>query len=148
MKKVRLRSLVTLALAAVFLISSMVFTSASTSTATTSKVTTKTFVGYLLDGHCAKTGKDDETGKINVLKNPEKHTLSCLKLEMCMAERLGVMVKQSTGKYVYYKFDSAGSKKADDNIMMMTKKKFAIKVAVTGTLSGTNLKVSSIKESK
>lgn len=110
--------------------------------------TVKTYTGYLMDAHCAKKGVDDETGKVNVKKNPEKHTTSCLKTEMCMMEDLGVMVKQSNGTYAFYKFDKAGSKKADKEVMMKTKRKFGNKITVTGTLSGITLKVSSIKEAK
>lgn len=147
LKKISLKSLVSLGIIVAFSISAVISVSAATLKATP-KTTTKTYVGYLMDGHCAKTGVDDETGKINVKKNPEKHTTSCLKIDMCMMEGLGVMVKQSNGTYTYYKFDKAGTKKADDQIMMMTKRKFGNKISVTGTLSGTTLKVSSIKEIK
>jgi hypothetical protein len=143
LKRISLKSLVSLGIAVVFSISAVISVSAATS-----KATTKTYVGYLMDAHCAKTGVDDETGKVNVKKNPEKHTTSCLKIDMCMMEGLGVMVKQSNGTYKFYKFDKAGNKKADDKIMMMTKRKFGNKISVTGTLSGTTLKVSSIKEVK
>jgi hypothetical protein len=143
LKRIKLKSLVSLGIAVVFSISAVISVSAATS-----KTTTKPYVGYLMDAHCAKTGVDDETGKVNVKKNPEKHTTSCLKIDMCMMEGLGVMVKQSNGTYKFYKFDKAGNKKADDKIMMMTKRKFGNKISVTGTLSGTTLKVSSIKEVK
>ena len=141
MKRVSLKFLILLGVIVVFSISNVFSVSAATSK-------TKTYVGYLMDAHCWKKGVDDQTGKINVKKNPEKHTTSCLKIQMCMDEGLGIMVKQSNGKYTFYKFDKAGSKKADDKIMMMTKRKFGNKISVTGILSRTTLKVSSIKEVK
>jgi hypothetical protein len=106
----------------------------------------KDYVGYLTDKHCWTTGKDDETGKVDVRKNPEKHTTSCLKMEMCMMDGLGIAIKESNGTYKFYKFDKAGSKKADDEIMMKTKRKFGNKIAVKGTVNGDTITITSIKE--
>ncbi|MCX8125383.1 MAG: hypothetical protein N3F66_14640, partial [Spirochaetes bacterium] len=102
----------------------------------------------LMDAHCAKTGVDDETGKVKINKNPEKHTTSCLKNDMCMMENLGIMIKQSNGTYKFFKFDKAGSKKADDQVMMKTKRKFGNKRAVKGTIKGDTITISTIKEVK
>lgn len=107
----------------------------------------KEFSGYLMDGHCAKTGVDDETGKINLKLYPEKHTTSCLKIDMCMKAGLGIAIKEGK-EYKYYKFDKLGSKKADDAIMMKTRRKFGNKIVVKGTIKGDTITISSIKEAK
>jgi len=106
----------------------------------------KEYVGYLIDAHCNKVGKS-EMGNIEVKKNPEKHQTACLKMKNCMDSGLGLMVKE--GKtYKFYSFDKVSSKKADDTVMMKTKKKFNNKVAVKATVKSNVLSISSIKEVK
>lgn len=107
----------------------------------------KNYVGYLADAHCAVKGIDDETGKINLKTNPEKHTTSCLKMKMCMDSGLGIYIKEGK-EYKFYKFDKAGSKKADDTIMMMTKRKFGHKIVVKGTIKDKTMTITAVKESK
>lgn len=145
MKRTSLRKLTALGAALAFLVSAMMPASAATTNHSTAS-TEKEYAGYLTDVHCWKKGKDDETGKVDVKKNPQKHTTSCMKMEMCMMDGLGIAIKQSDGAYKFFTFDKAGSKKADDEIMMKTKKKFDIKITVKGTISGDTIKFSSIKE--
>lgn len=108
---------------------------------------TKTYTGYLVDSYCGAKGFD-QFDKIDVKKNPEKHPTSCLMMDVCMKSGLGISMKLTDGTYKFFKFDSAGSKMADDNIMMMTKKKANVKVIVTGVINGNNIKISSVKEAK
>ena len=96
-----------------------------------------------MDNKCYTRGVDT-TGKVKVKKNPEKHLVSCLSMNDCMASGLGVYTKTGT----FYKFDKKGSKKADDNIMMMTSKKFNLKIAATGTVKGNTMTLTSVKEVK
>lgn len=145
MKSKNLKTVISLGLAVAFSFSLTITSFAATSKPAT---TTKNYTGYLMDAHCASTGVDDETGKINIGKNPEKHTTSCLKNDMCMMESLGMMIKQKDGTYKFYKFDKNGNKKADSEIMMKTKRKFGNKITVKGTLKGDTITVSSIKETK
>jgi hypothetical protein len=147
LKSKNLKTLIALGLAVAFSLSVTVSSFAATATPAP-KVTAKDYTGYLMDVHCAKTGVDDETGKVNIKKNPEKHTTSCLKIDMCMMEGLGIMIKQKDNTYKFYKFDKAGYKKADDKIMMMTKRKFGNKIAVKGTIKGNSIIISTIKETK
>lgn len=107
----------------------------------------KTYKGYLMDSYCGAKGYD-QFDKIDVKKSPEKHPTSCLMMDVCMKSGLGVSLKLTDGTYKFYKFDTAGSKMADDNIMMMTKKKTNLQINVTGVLNGNSLKVSSVKEIK
>lgn len=111
------------------------------------KTPPRDYTGYLLDAHCAAKGVDDETGKINLKLNPEKHTTSCLKIDMCMMSGLGISIKEGK-EYKFYAFDKTGSKKADDTIMMMTKRKFGHKIAIKGTLDKTTMTITAIKEAK
>lgn len=138
----KLKTIISLGLTVAFSISLTVTSFAAT------KTTTKDYTGYLMDAHCASKGVDDETGKIKIGKNPEKHTTSCLKNDMCMMESLGMMIKQKDGTYKFYKFDKNGNKKADSEIMMKTKRKFGNKITVKGNLKGDTITVSSIKEAK
>jgi hypothetical protein len=104
----------------------------------------KTYTGYLMDSKCFTKGLDDETGKINVKKNPQKHLATCLNMQECMDSGLGISVKVGTA-YKFYKFDKKGSKMADDNIMMDTTKTFNFKITATGVMNGNTITLASIK---
>jgi hypothetical protein len=106
----------------------------------------KEFKGYLSDVHCADLGKS-EMGGYDLTMNPEKHTLECMKAEPCMASGYGIFIKGKDGKYVFHKFDKAGSDMAAKNIVEKSKKIDNIKIKVKGTLmkDGT-ITVMSIKE--
>lgn len=140
MQKLCFKSLTLIGVAVVFLMSTVISVSAA------SKPISKEYTGYLMDAYCAKKGTDKETGKINVNKNPEKHTTSCMKMDVCMMDDFGISIKQSNGKFKFYKFDKAGSKKAKDQIIMKTKKKLENKIVVKGILSGDTVTISSIKD--
>lgn len=144
MKSTKLKKLIVLGAALAFTISAMIPASAADNHSTMNME--KEYEGYLTDVHCWTKGKDDETGKVDVKKNPEKHTTSCLKMDMCMKDGLGIAIKQGDGTYKFFKFDKAGSKKADDEIMMKTKRKFGNKITVKGTINGDTITISSIKE--
>lgn len=90
--------------------------------------------GSLIDEHCF------------ALKEPDKDTKMCLNMKKCEASGYGVAVKQSNGKYKFYKFDAAGNVLAK-KILKSTKKDKNITIAVTGTVKNNNIKVSNIKES-
>ncbi len=104
------------------------------------KSTSHTMKGYLVDKACgsgmAKKAPDE------AMADAAKHEKSCALKESCQDSGFGLM---STG--VFYKFDDKGDKQALA-LMKKTKKENAIMVAVTGTLDGDILKVTSIKEVK
>jgi hypothetical protein len=139
LQKLYFKSLISIGIAVFFLMSTLISVSAA------SKTVTKEYTGYLMDAYCAKKGTDKETGKINVNKNPEKHTTSCLKMDVCMKDVLGISIKQSNGIYRFYKFDKAGSKKAKDQIILKSKRKLDNTIVVKGIISGNAITISNIR---
>lgn len=126
--------------------SALLLGSFSAAFAKTTAPAAKTYSGYLMDVHCGVKGVDT-TGKIDVTKNPQKHLTSCLNMDECMKSGLGISIKDGSA-YKFYKFDKKGSKMADDNIMMMTSKKFNVKISATGTMNGNTITLQSVKEAK
>ena len=108
---------------------------------------TPEYIGFLIDSRCGVKGYDD-IHKIDLKKSPEKHTTECMKMKECMGSGLGLSIKQANGTYKFTKFDTAGSKLADDKIMMMTKKKFNNKVAAKVNLNGDTFNLVTIKEAQ
>ena len=110
-------------------------------------IDSKVFIGYLMDSKCATKGFDDETGKINVKKNPQKHLASCLNMQEWIDSGLWISIKTGS-EFKFYKFDKKGNKMADDNIMMMTSRKFNFKIAATGVMKGNVITLASVKDAK
>lgn len=108
----------------------------------------KEFKGYLSDVHCANLGKS-EMGGYDLTMYPEKHMLECMKAEPCMASGYGIFIKGKDGKYVFHKFDKAGSDMALKNIIEKTKKTDDIAIKVKGHLmKDGSIMVKNIEESK
>lgn len=103
------------------------------------------FEKYLLDVDCAnKAITDDGT---NLKKNPENHTVACLKKPSCMASGYGVIIRNAeTGKYNFYKFDEKGDKLAR-KLLETTKKTDNLRIKVKGTIDNSMIiRVKSIEE--
>lgn len=143
MKKISSKAVLALTLSSTLLLSSI----PGLSVFAAAKPATQSFTGFLIDSYCGTKGYDP-FHKIDIKKSPEKHLTECLSMDDCMKSGVGISIKQSDGTYKYFKFDKKGSKMADDNIMMMTKKKFNVKIAATGTLNGNVITVASVKEVK
>jgi hypothetical protein len=92
----------------------------------------KEYKGYLSDVLCGTNGKDP--GGTDLLKNPEKHTLACMKAEACAASGYGVFLKEKDGMYKFHKFDAKGSEMAKKEIVDVAKKKDNMKIKVKGEL--------------
>lgn len=108
----------------------------------------KEFKGYLSDVHCANLGKS-EMGGYDLTINPEKHPLECMKAQPCMTSGYGIFIKEKSGKYMFHKFDKAGSDMALKNIIEKSKKTDNIEIVVKGNLmKDGSVKVKSIKEDK
>ncbi|MBF0526678.1 MAG: hypothetical protein HQK56_16460 [Deltaproteobacteria bacterium] len=90
------------------------------------------FKGYLSDVMCASAGKDPSGN--NLLKNPEKHTVACMKMASCIASGYGMFIKNDQGNYVFHKFDQKGSDMAKTKILDVTKKTDNILIEVKGKL--------------
>jgi len=104
----------------------------------------KEFIGYLCDKACAKAGISADI-KANLITNPEKHTVMCMK--DCKDSGFGLMIKQSDGKYKFYKFDENGDKLAL-SILNKTKKTDNIKLKVNGSMMDEMIMVKSMMEKK
>ena len=92
----------------------------------------KEYKGYLSDVLCGTNGKDPAGN--DLLKNPGKHTLACMKADACAASGYGIFLKEKNGMYAFHKFDANGSEMAKKDIMDVTKKKDNIKIKVKGEL--------------
>jgi len=99
-----------------------------------------TITGYLIDKMCgsgmAKKSADE------AMAGAAKHTKKCATNEDCAASGYGVMME---GKW--NAFDEAGSKKAVE-FLKKTKSKDHLYVAVSGTMEGEKIMVTSIKAAK
>ncbi len=104
-----------------------------------------TFTGYLIDQKCGLQGIDIQDGT-DITKFPEKHTLSCALMPMCIASGYGISIQQSDGTYKYYKFDANGSTAAKSTVIDKTTKKDSLLVEVTGAMNGDTITLVSIKE--
>lgn len=118
----------------------------SPSQATASTVSdTTAFTGYLIDQRCGLSGIDIQDGT-NITKHPEKHTLSCALMPMCIASGYGLSVQQSDGTYKFYKFDQNGSAMAKSTVIDKTKKSDNMLVEVKGNMNGDTITVTTIME--
>jgi hypothetical protein len=109
----------------------------------------QTFTGYLICQKCGMAGacvSANEAAPLDLTVNPEKHTVRCDKMADCIVSGYGIAVKQPDGKYKYYRFDSAGSTMALDNVIYVTKKTDSLLVEVKGKLKGNTITVQSIVE--
>jgi hypothetical protein len=92
----------------------------------------KEYKGYLSDVLCGTNGKDPAGN--DLLKNPGKHTIACMKADACAASGYGIFLKEKNGMYAFHKFDAKGSEMAKKDIVDVTKKKDNIKIKVKGEL--------------
>jgi hypothetical protein len=92
----------------------------------------KEYKGYLSDVLCGTNGKDPAGN--DLLKNPQKHTLACMKADACSASGYGIFLKDKNGMYAFHKFDAKGSEMAKKDIVDATNKKDNIKIRVKGEL--------------
>ena len=107
--------------------------------------------GYVIDQTCGLPDKDamemgDGNGKIDLTKNPEKHTNACNLMPDCSKNGLGISIKQVDGNYKYFKFDKDGSNLAKKEIVDKTKKKDNISVEVKGIINKDTIKITTISE--
>jgi hypothetical protein len=104
------------------------------------KKETHTMKGYLIDKMCgsgmAKKAPDQ------AMASAAKHTKDCAMEEGCAASGYGLMMDGT-----WAAFDEAGSKKAAE-YLKKTKAKDHLYIAVSGTMEGEMIKVSSIKSAK
>lgn len=92
------------------------------------------FTGYLMCRSCATAPLGIAADGVNVLKNPENHSVQCLKMPSCVASGFGMMIKNNHGNYTYYPFDQKGSDLAYQSIISKSIKKDNLMVTVTGKL--------------
>lgn len=92
----------------------------------------ESFSGYLLDVKCGEAGKD--TNGNSMKKNPEKHTVKCLKNKTRAAGGYGIAMKRSDGTYKFFKLDEDGNKMVKRYIIDKTKLKSGVLIAVRGTM--------------
>jgi hypothetical protein len=106
----------------------------------------RVYSGYLVCQSCAAGIHGMAADGANVLKNPELHTVSCLKMPGCAASGFGIFMKTQDGPYTYYKFDKKGSDIAFKDIVSKTTKKDHLLVDVTGKLQNQTITVDRIVE--
>lgn len=105
----------------------------------------QTMTGYLICQNCGMKGKC-AANNADLTTHPEKFTLKCAKMPDCIASGYGVAVKQSSGKYKFYCFDSNGSILALDGIIFRTKRADNLLVQVNGTIKNDRIIVESVTE--
>lgn len=113
---------------------------------TGTKQTIRVFSGYLICQACACAPHGMAASGVNVLKNPEKHPVSCLKMPSCVASGFGIFINNPNSGYTYYKFDKKGSALAYQNIVCKTVKMDHLLVEVTGKLQNGIIIVNGIEE--
>ena len=106
----------------------------------------RVYSGYLVCQMCAGAAHGMAADGVNVLKNPELHSVSCLKMPACTASGFGIFMKTQDGSYTYYKFDKKGSDIALKDIVLKTTKKDHLLVEVTGKLQSQTITVDRIAE--
>jgi len=99
--------------------------------------------GYLADVLCAKNGKS--AANFNLLTNPEKHTVACMKMPPCVKSGYGIFMKDGAGRYAFFKFDGKGTELAKE-LLDKTKRADNMSVKVTGELVGDTFMVESLME--
>ena len=104
------------------------------------------YTGYLVCQSCAGANQAMAADGANLLKYPEKHTVSCLRMYTCVTSGFGMFIKNSAGNYTYYKLDKKGSDVAYKKIVAVTKKVDNLLVDVTGRMNNNIILVSSISE--
>jgi hypothetical protein len=92
------------------------------------------YEGFLVTAHSSNEHDD-----------PSKITKEIILMPECAASGYGVSVKQSDGKYKFYKFDENGQKLAKE-ILNKTTKANGIVILAKGILEGQTLKVTSLVE--
>jgi len=103
------------------------------------------FKGILSDVRCWTAGTAGDGTDMKM--NPEKHTIACLKMPDCMKSGYGIVMKDTAGKYEFYKFDAAGTKMAVD-LLNNTTKTDNMTITVIGTKQKDMIKVESIVETE
>jgi hypothetical protein len=103
------------------------------------------FKGILSDVRCWTAGTAGDGTDMRM--NPEKHTVACLKMPDCMKSGYGIVMKDTAGKYEFYKFDAAGSKMAVD-LLNKTTKTDKMMITVMGTKQKDMIEVESIVETQ
>jgi hypothetical protein len=104
----------------------------------------KNHVGYLADVLCGQKGVSAFGS--NLITNPEKHTVACMKMPPCEASGYGIYMKDAkSGKYVFYKFDEKGTELAK-GLLKNTKKANNMLIKVEGTLDEDTIIVENIIE--
>jgi hypothetical protein len=106
------------------------------------------FKGYLSDALCGVSGLNPAGADLTM--NPEKQTIKTMKAPGCVISGYGIFVYDSNyGKFIFHKFDAAGSGMAKKQIVDKFAKKDHVAIVVNGDLmdDGT-IKVSRIMEDK
>ena len=104
------------------------------------------FTGYLMCRCCAGAPNGTAADGVDVLKSPEKHTVQCLKMPACVASGFGMMIKNKTGNYTFYRFDAKGSDLAYQNVICKTAKTDNLVVAVAGKFQNNQIILDNITE--
>jgi hypothetical protein len=104
------------------------------------------YTGYLVCQSCAGAAHGMALDGVNVLKNPEKHSVGCLRMPSCIASGFGIFLKKQDGNYTYYKFNKEGSDLAYNNIVSKTTKADNLLVEVTGKMKSGIIVVNNITE--
>lgn len=101
-------------------------------------------VGFLADVRCGING--ESAGGYNLITNPEKHTIVCMKMKPCKASGYGLFIKDGeSGKYVFYKFNEKGTE-LSKGLLKNTKKADNMLIKVKGTLDEDTIIVEDIIE--
>jgi hypothetical protein len=134
-----------LAVVSVLMMALMITMTGCSKTPTNPAKSNVDFTGYLICQNCGLKGTCD-TNDIDLTTHPEKYTLKCAKMPVCVTSGYGIAAKQANGKYRFYPFDSNGSIMALDKIVYSTKKTDNLSIVVKGTLHGDMIAVQSIME--
>lgn len=98
----------------------------------TTKLSAMEYKGFLSDVICGLNGKDDAGNDLT--KNPEKHTLDYMQQASCVEAGYGIFIKGKDNKYIFHKFDKAGSVMAKEKILDKTRFKDHISIGVDGKM--------------
>lgn len=91
------------------------------------------FKGYLSDALCGTSGTDPSGTDLTM--NPEKHTIATMRTPACVTSGYGIFIYNNNyKKFIFYKFDSAGSDMAKKQIVDKYNQKDNVAIVVDGEL--------------
>jgi hypothetical protein len=103
----------------------------------------ESFTGYLGDNLCIERGVSLDGA--DMMKNPEKHSVHCALVGVCVDSGYSIMVMNEMGEYDVFKLDNMGNKLTVEFLKSLDRDE-EIKVHLTGSLRAGRIRVKEIND--